>query len=95
MAIVIGLLHLLKYLLVHPKLIRISERLIDRFVTRIVLKTFAVMRAVEVYHKDDSGFDFVKARKGELVVDRKKYVNTNEATLIIANDTSVLEYLWL
>ena len=95
MAIVLSLSHLLKYLWMHPKLIRISERLIDRYLTRIVLQTFAVMRCTEVFHKDDSGFDFVKARKGELVVDRKKYIYPNEATLIIANDTSVLEFLWL
>lgn len=95
MALVIAICHVLKYICVHPWLIRAAERLIDIVLTRIVLQTFAVMRHQELFHKDDAGFDFVKAKKGELFVHRSKFINAAEPTLLLANDTSVLQWLWL
>ena len=59
------------------------------------MQSFAMMRGVEEFHKDDANFDFVKAKQGKLIVDRSKHINANEPTLILANDTSVLGYLWL
>ena len=53
------------------------------------------MRCKEVFHKEDQGFDFVKAKKGELFVYRSHHMSNSEPTLIVANDTSVLQYLWL
>ena len=54
------------------------------------------MRWTEVFHKEDTDFDFVKAKKGTLVVNRRLYIDAAaNPTLIIANDTSVLQYLWL
>ena len=87
--------HLLKYILLHPVLIRFCERIIDLGLTRVILQTYAVMRCKEVFHKDDQGFDFVKAKKGELFVNRWQYMSNSEPMLIIANDTSLLEFLWL
>ena len=29
------------------------------------------MKVKEIFHKEDQGFDFVKARKGELFVNRR------------------------
>jgi len=81
--------------LVLPKLIRICERLIDKTMLKCLMQSFAMMRGVEGFHKDDVSFDFVKAKQGKLVVDHRKHINANEPTLILANDTSVLGYLWL
>ena len=78
-----------------PKLIRLSERLTDKTLCKCLLQTFALMRWTEVFHKEDAGFDFVKAKQGTLVVNRRKQIIPTEPTLILANDTSVLGYLWL
>ena len=71
MTLVVTTCHLLKYIWLHPKLIRLSERCIDLMVTRVIMQTFAVMKVKEIFHKEDQGFDFVKARKGELFVNRR------------------------
>ena len=90
------LFHTFKYFLVLPILIRFSERMIDKMFTEVMLQIFAVMRWTEVFHKDDTDFDFVKAKKGELFVNRRKYIDAGkDPTIIIANDTSVMEYIWL
>ena len=87
--------HLCKYLLVVPALIRFNERLIDMFLVKALMQAFALMQSNEVFHKEDSEFDFVKAKTGKLVVNRGKHISTADPTLLIANDTCVLEYLWL
>merc|ERR1712060_38471 len=71
-------LHLLKFIVIHPRLVRLGERLIDKVIVKCLMQTFALMRWTEVFHKEDKEFDFVKAKKGELVVDRKKHINGNE-----------------
>ena len=93
--ILLFLSHLCKYLLVLPTLVRGVERLIDMVLVKVLMQAFALLRSNEVYHKEDIEFDFVKAKTKKLVVNRGKHINPNEPTLLIANDTCVLEYLWL
>ena len=69
--LVVIVCHLFKYIWLHPKLIRVSERITDLLVTRVIMQTFAMMQVKEIFHKEDQGFDFVKARKGELFVNRR------------------------
>ena len=53
-------------------------------------------RRNEVFHKEDVEYDFVKAKTGKLIVYSSKHIKAkNEPTLLLANDTCVLEYLWL
>ena len=54
------------------------------------------MRCNELFHKDDAEFDFVKSKQGKLFVDRGKHIDGGKApTLLLANDTCVLQHLWL
>ena len=91
----IAMFHLAKYLLFLPALIRLSERFTDKFVMKIILQAFAIMRWTEVFHKDDADFDFVKAKTNKLFVDKSKHIKASEPTLLIANDTSVLQHIWI
>ena len=96
MLILLTTFHTIKYILVLPGLIRFSERLLDKIFTEVLLQIFGVTRWTEVFHKDDTDYNYVKAKKNELFVNRKKYINPGaDPTLIISNDTSVLQYIWL
>ena len=79
-----------------PLLIRLMERLIDLLVGYIIQQLFALMRRSETYHKEDANFDFIKSKKGLLSVSRGNHIKPmSEATLLLCNDTSVLEHVWL
>ena len=71
------------------------ERILDVIMLKCLTQTFALMRWTEVYHKDDANYDYVKDKKGQLVVTRRRHMNKNVPTLILSNDTGVLSYLWL
>lgn len=58
-----------------PFLIRLGERLIDKIMLKCLTQTFALMRWSETFHKDDEAFDFVKQKKGELIVYHRDYIS--------------------
>ena len=78
-----------------PALVRLSERCIDLVLGRVLVQTFALMRVTQVFHKEDADFDFVKAKQNRLFVDAGKQIEARESTLLLANDTGVLSFLWL
>mmetsp|Transcript_35605 Transcript_35605/g.46858 ORF Transcript_35605/g.46858 Transcript_35605/m.46858 type:complete len:111 (-) Transcript_35605:569-901(-) len=96
MLLLLALFHTLKYVLVLPVLLRFSERFIDLVLVKVVMQAFALMRWQELFHKDDAEFDFVKAKTGKLFVSRSKHIDAgSHPTLLLANDTGILEHLWL
>lgn len=53
-------LHVTKYLLVVPILIRAAERFIDFMCCKMSLNVSSVNNLKESYHREDDNFDFVK-----------------------------------
>lgn len=73
------------------------ERLIDWTFCKILVQTFSLNRVAESFHREDASYDFVKQKTGKLVVDRSKHFTAqgSEPTLLIANDTCCLQFVWL
>lgn len=83
-----------KFILVAPVLIRWAEQLFSLLFGGSMLSSFATNIVTEEYHKKDSNFDFIKAKKGELVVDIWKNVK-KEPTILVCNNTSIAQNLYL
>ena len=71
------------------------EKFYVKVIANVLLGAFAVGNPDATYHQSDTSFNIVKQRKGELIVDKTKHVADSENNLILCNDTSISEYMYL
>jgi len=82
-------LHLCKYLVILPVLVRILEKSIDSMCGKILVSVSSFNNVKEVYHKDDKEFDFIKSQKGEVTV------KVLPGDVYICNQTCFVDWMYL
>ena len=78
-----------------PTFIRAFERANHWVHGKLLLTAFASQKFNLSFHTKDDGYDFIKQKKGELVVDVRKHISSREMNLLLCNETCVIQFAYL
>lgn len=84
-----------KNLLVIPALIRPLERFLNYMFFRTLITQFGANKCTLRYHGQHKDFNYLEFSQGRNVPNHSKYIREGEKTIILSNEASLLDYLYL
>ena len=78
-----------------PTLIRGFERFFQWVHSRLLITAFAAQKVTTTFHNKDAEFDFVKNKRGDLVVSARKHIRSSQPNLILSNETCPIQFAYL